>query len=204
MMGGMKAVFNDSLFVQRYYERIAKQGLPLFNLQKTIREGSGLSLKEAMEKIDSALSDTWQVQANSNLPFTVSKPICDLNEIVVLERVGLGKDLIFTKIVLQNPSVIIFTFSPIIFTMVASIVQPTSLNYSFTLNIFILTIAAPLNKGAIQVANEINASALTSVETVSPIAYISTLTLTLTIVTICWTNSVISLVTQLIQILNTP
>ncbi|MDY3782706.1 MAG: hypothetical protein SOZ66_00425 [Candidatus Cryptobacteroides sp.] len=79
MMGGMKAVFNDSLFVQRYYERIAKQGLPLFNLQKTIREGSGLSLKKAMEKIDSALSDTWQVQANSNLPFTVSKPICEIS-----------------------------------------------------------------------------------------------------------------------------
>ena len=91
---------------------------------------------------------------------------------VVLERVGLGNDLIFTKIDLQNPSVIILTFSPIILTIVASIEQPTSFNYSLNTNQVILTIAAPLNKGAIQVANEIKASALTSVKTVSPIAYI--------------------------------
>lgn len=68
LVAGMRTAY-DPLFMNRYYHRIAWKQLPILNLQKTVRESSGLKFKHAFQGIQEHFAREWAKADSLRGPF---------------------------------------------------------------------------------------------------------------------------------------
>lgn len=79
LMAGMRTRYDAPDFTQRYFERLLRHhGFAIGNLQKTIRETSGKSLRESFQEITDSMKDEWAADTESRGPFTEGEAVtCD-------------------------------------------------------------------------------------------------------------------------------
>ncbi|MBQ9547548.1 MAG: hypothetical protein IJV01_00105 [Bacteroidales bacterium] len=72
LTSGMRTRFDAPYFTADYYRRIfnRKFGLPFFNLQKTVREDSGLRFRDAFRQIQEHVATGWAEEEAARGPFT--------------------------------------------------------------------------------------------------------------------------------------
>lgn len=76
LMAGMRTQYDAPDFTQRYFERLLRHhGFAIGNLQKTIRETSGKSLRESFVEITDSMKDEWAADTRSRGPFAEGTPI---------------------------------------------------------------------------------------------------------------------------------
>ncbi|MCQ2153006.1 MAG: hypothetical protein MJY44_00300 [Bacteroidales bacterium] len=66
---GMRSVFGVEDFTKRFYDRARDKFLPFFNLQKTVKETTGLKLRDAFSVICDSLDVFWEKDAAGRGPF---------------------------------------------------------------------------------------------------------------------------------------
>lgn len=72
-MAGLRTLYDIPDFTARYYERIADMGgVAFFNFQKTVKEQTGSSFREAWTQIASDLQSQWAADEQSRAPFIAS------------------------------------------------------------------------------------------------------------------------------------
>ena len=74
LIAGTRVFFNDPLFTQEYFGRVVRKGW-FFNLQKTVKAGSGKSFKESFRTIEDNFQQLWNVEAAVREPFMPSRQI---------------------------------------------------------------------------------------------------------------------------------
>ena len=77
LTGGVRAFYDDPSFTKRYFSSINSAGLPLFNLQKSVREASGKSLKQTFTDICLSQKNEWEENARSREPFMPRDKVSD-------------------------------------------------------------------------------------------------------------------------------
>ena len=78
MVAGLRTKYDDPLFTQRFYSNIFRHKLwpfPFFNFQRTIKEASGMNLKDSFRDIQEYFLDDWQQQAALREPFMTGDQI---------------------------------------------------------------------------------------------------------------------------------
>lgn len=74
-VAGTRYCFDDPLFTQRYFQRIATNPFRFFNTQKTIKMASGMSFKKSFSTIMDEFHDIWTEDAEKREPFTQTQAI---------------------------------------------------------------------------------------------------------------------------------
>ena len=72
MVAGIRTKYDDPLFTKRFYSNIFRNRLwpfPFFNFQRTIKEASGMSLKETLRDIQEYFLEDWKRQTELRGPF---------------------------------------------------------------------------------------------------------------------------------------
>ena len=69
-IAGARYCFNDPLFTERYFSRIATNPFRFFNTQKTMKSASGKSFKDSFSLIMNEFSNIWKEERKSHEPFT--------------------------------------------------------------------------------------------------------------------------------------
>ncbi len=69
LTAGMRTSFNAPGFTARYFSRIFEKRYPLMNLQKTVKEISGLSFGDAFRKIEEDFQAEWELNDSLRAPF---------------------------------------------------------------------------------------------------------------------------------------
>lgn len=72
-IAGMRYRFDDSLFTERYFSRIARNPFRFFNTQKTVKQASGMKFRESFDTIMTAFHDIWKAEAAAREPFFKTK-----------------------------------------------------------------------------------------------------------------------------------
>ncbi len=75
LVAGMRVAYGDSLFTQRFYDRIQKKWLPYNNLKNTAGAVTGHALGKTWKTIDGNLTGMWKEEADSRAPYTYCKLI---------------------------------------------------------------------------------------------------------------------------------
>ena len=77
LVSGMRYVFDDPLFMDRYYNNIfsRKLPLPLLNLQYTVKQASGLNLRDSWSTIVTSQWDLWREDEEARGPYPESRQI---------------------------------------------------------------------------------------------------------------------------------
>ena len=71
-IAGARVFFDDPLFTQEYFSRVVSKGW-ILNLQKTVREASGMSFKESFRAIEENFRNIWSEEAARRGPFMPSR-----------------------------------------------------------------------------------------------------------------------------------
>lgn len=74
LVAGTRAFFGEPLFVQDYFER-AMRGGGMLNLQKTVKEATGLRFKDAFRTIEEGFHGIWFSEALIRGPFMPSEQV---------------------------------------------------------------------------------------------------------------------------------
>ena len=77
-VAGIRTKYDDPLFVERFYSNIFRHKLwpfPFFNFQHTIKEASGMKLKDTFRDIQEYFYDDWSRQAILREPFMKGEQI---------------------------------------------------------------------------------------------------------------------------------
>lgn len=75
-MGGIPATFNAPDMTRRYYERIAeKHGFAFFNMQKTVKEVTGMKFRDAFRATMDGMASEWAEDDARRAPFTPSEEV---------------------------------------------------------------------------------------------------------------------------------
>lgn len=77
-VAGMRARYDDPLFTQRFYSNIFRHKLwpfPFFNFQRTIKEASGMNLKDTFRDIQDYFLEDWRRQAQLRGPFMTGEQV---------------------------------------------------------------------------------------------------------------------------------
>ena len=77
-VAGIRTKYDDPLFMQRFYSNIFRHKLwpfPLFNFQRTVKEASGMNLKNTFRDIQEYFLEEWQEQAVLREPFMTGEQI---------------------------------------------------------------------------------------------------------------------------------
>ena len=72
MVAGIRTKYDDPLFTQRFYSNIFRHKLwpfPMFNFQRTIKEASGMNLKNTFRDVQEYFLEGWRQQAALRGPF---------------------------------------------------------------------------------------------------------------------------------------
>lgn len=69
LVAGMRNSFDRADFIPYYYRRIARKKLPLFNLQKSVRELSGKKFRAAFTQIQDDFASSWAGNEAARGPF---------------------------------------------------------------------------------------------------------------------------------------
>lgn len=77
LVAGMRYAYGDSLFVKRYYDNIFARKLPfpLLNLQYTVKQASGMGLRDTWRGIVTAQWDLWREDEEARGPFADARQI---------------------------------------------------------------------------------------------------------------------------------
>ena len=73
-IAGARVFFDDPLFTQEYFSRVVSKGW-ILNLQKTVREASGMSFKESFRAIEENFRNIWSEEAARRGPFMPSRQV---------------------------------------------------------------------------------------------------------------------------------
>ena len=74
LVSGMRVFFNDPLFTDRYFSKVRGNGV-FFLLRKTVREASGMNLKDSFRAIEERYHDIWTEEAETRGPFMPSERV---------------------------------------------------------------------------------------------------------------------------------
>ena len=74
LISGTRVFFNDPLFTKEYFERIRNGGL-FFNLQKTVKNASGMNFYTAYRTIEESYRCLWNEDALSRGPFIPARQV---------------------------------------------------------------------------------------------------------------------------------
>ena len=75
-LGGIRAHFGVPDLTARYYRRIADHGgVAFFNLDKTVREATGLRFRDAFAEVSAALQTQWAADEAARGPFLPSEAV---------------------------------------------------------------------------------------------------------------------------------
>ena len=66
-IAGARVFFDDPLFTQEYFSRVVSKGW-ILNLQKTVREASGMSFKESFRAIEENFRNIWSEEGWIEVP----------------------------------------------------------------------------------------------------------------------------------------
>ena len=69
LTAGMRTAFDAPDFTARYYGRIFSKHYPLMNLQKTVKEISGLGFNDAFRRIEDSFQAEWEANDEQRAPF---------------------------------------------------------------------------------------------------------------------------------------
>ena len=75
LIAGMRNVYADSLFTQRFYDRLRRKWMPYENLKKTMGAVSGFGFGRTWKAIDGNLTEMWTSEAEGRAPYTDSELI---------------------------------------------------------------------------------------------------------------------------------
>ncbi|MBR1869437.1 MAG: hypothetical protein IJ799_05160 [Bacteroidales bacterium] len=75
LIAGMRNVYADSLFTQRFYDRIRKKWLPYNNLKNTMGAVSRHGIERTWKAIDGNLTGLWERETAERSPYTYSELI---------------------------------------------------------------------------------------------------------------------------------
>lgn len=69
-MAGMRTLYGAPQFTKDFYDRIFDHhGIAIGNLQKTVRDVSGMKFKDAFRQIEESLDSTWTAEKEQRAPF---------------------------------------------------------------------------------------------------------------------------------------
>ena len=74
-IAGMRYCFDDPLFTERYFSRLAANPFRFSNAQKTVRQASGKSFHKSFSDIMSSFHDIWKEEAETRRPFTKAEQL---------------------------------------------------------------------------------------------------------------------------------
>lgn len=74
-IGGARYCFDDPLFTERYFSRIASNPFRFFNTKKTLKQASGMNLKDSFSSITEAFHKDWEDSDAAREPFTKTERI---------------------------------------------------------------------------------------------------------------------------------
>ena len=74
LISGTRVFFDDPLFTKEYFYRSSGRSL-FFNLQKTVRDASGVGLAKAFRTIEEGYASIWAEEAMSRWPFMPSSQV---------------------------------------------------------------------------------------------------------------------------------
>ena len=74
-IAGMRYCFDDPLFTERYFSRLAANPFRFSNAQKTVRQASGKSFHKSFSDIMSSFHDIWKEEAEARRPFTEAEQL---------------------------------------------------------------------------------------------------------------------------------
>ncbi len=74
-IAGARYCFDDPLFTERYFSRIASNPFRFFNTQKNMRLASGKSFRESFSTIMGTFHDIWEEDARARQPFTPAERV---------------------------------------------------------------------------------------------------------------------------------
>ena len=69
-ISGVRTLFNAPDFTARYYARIQEKGFPFFNLQKTVKEYTGMNFADSWRALAEATRTRWEAETAARAPFT--------------------------------------------------------------------------------------------------------------------------------------
>lgn len=77
LVGGVRFDYDAPLFADRYYDLLheRRMPLPLFNLQRTVKDVSGRSLRDAWREIAAGRQLEWALDEAARAPFDDAKPL---------------------------------------------------------------------------------------------------------------------------------
>lgn len=74
-IAGTRYCFDDPLFTERYFSRLAANPFRFSNAQKTVRQASGKSFRKSFSDIMSSFHDIWKEEAEARRPFTEAEQL---------------------------------------------------------------------------------------------------------------------------------
>lgn len=74
LVSGTRVFFDDPLFTKEYFDRSSGRGL-FFNLQKTVRQASGVNFPRAFKTIQEGYASIWAEEAAARAPFMPSSQV---------------------------------------------------------------------------------------------------------------------------------
>ena len=74
-IAGTRYCFDDPLFTERYFSRLAANPFRFSNTQKTVRQASGKSFRKSFSDIMSSFHDIWKEEAEARRPFTEAEQL---------------------------------------------------------------------------------------------------------------------------------
>lgn len=74
LISGARVFFDESSFTDKYFSRIIQKPR-FFNLQKTVKEASGMKFKDAFRSIQESYSQMWIEEAQARSPFMPMNPV---------------------------------------------------------------------------------------------------------------------------------
>ena len=74
-IAGTRYCFDDPLFTERYFSRLAANPFRFSNAQKTVRQASGKSFRKSFSDIMSSFHDIWKEEAETRRPFTKAEQL---------------------------------------------------------------------------------------------------------------------------------
>ena len=74
LIAGSRVFFDDPAFTEDYFKRVIRKGW-FFNLQKTVKDASGVKFKKAFRTIEEGFRDIWDEEAAARAPFMPARQV---------------------------------------------------------------------------------------------------------------------------------
>ena len=74
LIAGSRVFFDDPTFTDDYFKRVIRKGW-FFNLQKTVKEASGIKFNKAFRTIEEGFRDIWDEEAAARAPFMPARQV---------------------------------------------------------------------------------------------------------------------------------